>query len=207
MSPLSDRPESVRLRLLSFNIQAGTTTARYRHYVTHSWRQVLPHSARIENLDGMTDFTTRTRKARLRPLDATGPGLDPGAFARIRIAFAGEAALPHHRRRAVGRSRWSFGKKVSYLMDGVMSYSFLPIRWLSMLGGGVALSGFVYAAVILVDRLVNGNPVTGWAPLMIVLLIVSGLQLLMLGMIGEYLWRTLAQARNREAYLVDRIYE
>ena len=42
---------------------------------------------------------------------------------------------------------------------------------------------------------------------MIVLLIVSGLQLLMLGMIGEYLWRTLAQARNREAYLVDRIYE
>ncbi len=77
----------------------------------------------------------------------------------------------------------------------------------SILGGCVALSGFLYAVVILVDRLVNGNPVTGWAPLMIVLLIVSGLQLLMLGMIGEYLWRTLAQARNREAYLVDRIYE
>jgi dolichol-phosphate mannosyltransferase len=145
-----------------------------------------------------------------RPIDAMNRNEETHPFLQGQVLWTGYKTHFFEytrRRRAVGRSRWSFGKKVSYLMDGVMSYSFLPIRWLSMLGGGVALSGFVYAAVILVDRLVNGNPVTGWAPLMIVLLIVSGLQLLMLGMIGEYLWRTLAQARNREAYLVDRIYE
>ena len=56
MSRLSDQPDTQTIRLLSFNIQAGTSTARYHHYVTHSWRQVLPHSQRVENLDAIADF-------------------------------------------------------------------------------------------------------------------------------------------------------
>jgi dolichol-phosphate mannosyltransferase len=61
--------------------------------------------------------------------------------------------------------------------------------------------------VVLFDRVFWGNPVKGWAPIMIVLLVVSGIQLLMLGIIGEYLWRTLAQVRQRAPYLIDSIYE
>lgn len=70
MSPLSDRPEPVRLRLLSFNIQAGTSTARYHHYVTHSWRQVLPHSQRVENLDAIADFVAPFDMVALQEVDS-----------------------------------------------------------------------------------------------------------------------------------------
>ena len=111
------------------------------------------------------------------------------------------------RKRDIGESRWTFGKKITYLIDGVMGYSFLPIRLMSVAGALIALSGFIYAAVIVVIKLTWGNPIQGWAPLMVLTLTLSGIQLLMLGVIGEYMWRTLAQARARDAYVIEDIYE
>ncbi|MGH7702316.1 MAG: glycosyltransferase family 2 protein, partial [Gemmatimonadales bacterium] len=109
--------------------------------------------------------------------------------------------------RKVGISRWTFGRKLTYLIDGVLSYSFLPIRLISSIGIVVAFLGFLYAVSIFVIRLVWGLPVQGWAPIMIVILVMGGLQMLMLGVIGEYIWRTLAQARQRPLYVIDQIHE
>jgi dolichol-phosphate mannosyltransferase len=67
-----------------------------------------------------------------------------------------------------------------------------------------AASGFVYAAVIAVRAIVLGSPVQGWASMMCVLLIVSGVQLAMLGILGEYLWRTFDEARGRPRYIVEK---
>jgi len=111
------------------------------------------------------------------------------------------------RKREIGKSRWSFSRKLTALLDGVMSYSFLPIRIMSMVGGLTAIVGFIYAIIVFIGKLVWGNPVQGWAPLMIVLLVVSGTQLLMLGLMGEYLWRALAQIRRREPYIIEAVYE
>jgi glycosyltransferase involved in cell wall biosynthesis len=109
--------------------------------------------------------------------------------------------------RKVGRSHWTFGKKLTYLIDGVMSYSFLPMRLMSGMGILAALLGFLWALRIFINFMVRGNPVKGWSPLMIVILVMGGLQMLMLGVIGEYLWRTLAQVRNREPYIIETIYD
>ncbi len=109
--------------------------------------------------------------------------------------------------RTIGRSRWTFGKKLTYLIDGVLGYSYLPIRLMSLTGLLVALLGFLYAVVILITKLVRGLPVEGWAPMMIMILVIGGLQMLMLGVIGEYLWRVLAQVRNRDPYVIDMIYD
>jgi glycosyltransferase involved in cell wall biosynthesis len=108
--------------------------------------------------------------------------------------------------RKVGQSRWTFAKKLTYLIDGVISYSFLPIRLMSGVGILTALLGFLYAVIIFVSFMVWGHPVQGWVPLMIVMLITGGFQMLMLGVIGEYLWRTLAQVRNRDPYIIEAIY-
>lgn len=108
-------------------------------------------------------------------------------------------------RRQVGRSRWTLSKRLTYVFDAVFSYSFLPIRLASGLGALIALLGFLYALVIFVGRLVWAHPVEGWAPLMIVVLVLGGSQMLMLGIMGEYVWRTLAQTRNRESYIVERV--
>jgi dolichol-phosphate mannosyltransferase len=109
--------------------------------------------------------------------------------------------------RKLGNSRWTFAKKLTYLIDGVLGYSFLPMRLMSGMGIVVALLGFLYALVIFILRLIWGNPVQGWAPLMIVILVMSGFQMLMLGVVGEYLWRTLAQVRGRDPYIVDAIFD
>lgn len=110
------------------------------------------------------------------------------------------------RRRVSGESRWTFGRKFTYLIDGIMGYSYLPLRLMSAVGFLVAAAGFAYAAVIFVIRLVWGLPVQGWAPLMIMTLVLGGVQMLMLGVIGEYLWRVLAQVRGREPYIIEAVY-
>ena len=71
----------------------------------------------------------------------------------------------------------------------------------------VALLGFVYAAIIFIGKTVWGNPVQGWSPLMIVVLVMGGFQMLMLGILGEYMWRILAQVRNRPSYIIETIYD
>lgn len=109
--------------------------------------------------------------------------------------------------RLSGQSRWTFGKKLTYLIDGVLSFSFFPIRIMSFIGIILSGFGFLYALVVFLGKLIFGNPIQGWTPLMIVILILGGFQSLMLGIIGEYLWRTMAQSQNRDLYVINHIYE
>lgn len=111
------------------------------------------------------------------------------------------------REREIGTSRWTFGKKLTYLIDGVVGYSFAPIRAMSAIGLLAAVSGFIYAVVIVIKWLSYSHPVEGWVPIMCVLLVMGGLQMLMAGIAGEYLWRTLAQVRQRKAYIIETVYE
>jgi glycosyltransferase involved in cell wall biosynthesis len=113
----------------------------------------------------------------------------------------------YRRERVAGVSRWTFGRKITYLLDGVLGYSFAPIRMMSLAGCTFAFLGFLYAALIAIDRIFFGNIIKGWAPLMIMILVIGGFQMVMLGLIGEYLWRTLAQARRRDMYLIEKICE
>jgi polyisoprenyl-phosphate glycosyltransferase len=123
----------------------------------------------------------------------------------LRLGFS-RAFISYTRlKREFGRSRWTLGKKLSYLFDGLMNYSFLPIRAVSYLGVVLALLGLVYAALVLLLKLVAGNPVKGWAPLMIVVLVLGGAQMLTLGVFGEYLWRILVQVQRRSPYLVEQV--
>ena len=111
------------------------------------------------------------------------------------------------RKRKEGLSQWTFSKKLKWFIDAVMSYSFFPIRFISSVGVIVALLGFGYAFVVLFQRMTSDDFIYGWSPIVILILILSGFQLLMLGVIGEYIWRTLSQTRNRHLYVIDEIIE
>lgn len=116
--------------------------------------------------------------------------------------------IPYRRQaRRIGTSRWNFGRKLTYLLDGLMGYSFFPIRLISLAGISIALIGFLYAILIVVLKFFGGIPVEGWAPLMIMILLMGGFQMIMLGVVGEYLWRALAQVRNRDLYVIDAVYD
>ena len=83
---------------------------------------------------------------------------------------------------------------------------FRSIRLFSLIGGLVALSGFVYAITIVMAYFIYDNvPFKGWAPIMILILIIGGLTMLMLGMIGEYIWRILDEVKGRPNYIIKDI--
>ena len=115
--------------------------------------------------------------------------------------------LPYVRRgRHKGISRWTLASKIKLFIDTFVAFSFFPIRLLSVIGFVGAISSFAYGAFILFYKLFFGISVQGWVATMLVITFTSGLQTLMLGVLGEYLWRALDEVRKRPAYVIDKIY-
>jgi len=113
------------------------------------------------------------------------------------------ALVPYDRlAREEGGSRWTLAKKVKYFLDAVIAFSYAPLRWMAVSGAVLAAAAFAYAVFLVVYKLVHGQPMQGWTSLMVALAFFSGVQLLCLGVLGEYLWRTLDAARARKGYLV-----
>lgn len=102
-----------------------------------------------------------------------------------------------------GRSNWTFSKKLKLAVDSLSSFSYAPIRLASSIGIFFALAGFVYALVVAARAIWWGSAVQGWPALMCVVLITAGAQLLILGVLGEYLWRTFDESRRRPRYTIE----
>jgi dolichol-phosphate mannosyltransferase len=188
--------------------RAGREESLYR-IVTSRLYFTLMRKLMFKNMpEGGFDFWLMSRRAMevfVRNLDAHPSGQGQVLW----MGFKTKTLSYTRRARLAGISRWTFGKKLTSFLDGILAYSFAPIRLMSLAGCIFSLLGFAYAGVILTDRLILGNPtpLQGWTPLMIMVLVMGGFQMIMLGVIGEYLWRTLAQVRRRDLYLVDTVYK
>jgi dolichol-phosphate mannosyltransferase len=102
-----------------------------------------------------------------------------------------------------GSSKWTFSKKLKLAIDSLAGFSYAPIRLASLFGVLFAVSGFVYALIVAARAIWWGSPVQGWPALMCVVLITARLQLLILGVLGEYLWRTYEESRHRPRYIIE----
>lgn len=118
------------------------------------------------------------------------------------VGFRQSSITYDRQERLHGATSWSLGKKIKLVVDSVTGFSYLPIRFISAVGLITALLGFGYAGMIVVARLFGSNP-EGWSSLMVVILMVGGLQMLMLGVLGEYVWRALDQSRRRPTYVIE----
>lgn len=115
--------------------------------------------------------------------------------------------IPYIRRqRAKGRSRWTLAKKVKLFVDTFVAFSFAPIRVLSVVGFIVAFGSFFYGLYVLFYWFFLGIDVKGYVPIVLIMSFASGLQMTMLGVLGEYLWRTLDEVRRRPQFVIDKIY-
>ena len=121
------------------------------------------------------------------------------------IGFKCDKVYFHRRDREIGESRWTLSKKIKLAMDSMMSFSYFPIKFMSGLGMIMALLSFVWIIEVIIEYFVTGAPVQGWSTLMCLVLFSSGIILLMLGILGEYLWRTLDATRNRPVFIIDTI--
>ena len=116
-------------------------------------------------------------------------------FRQATVSYDKEARLHGH-------SGWTLKKKLKLAVDSVTSFSYVPIRFMSYLGFVVGIVGFLYAGLVVVNFL-RGDPIEGWSSLIIVVLLVGGVQMVMMGVLGEYLWRALDESRRRPRYLIE----
>lgn len=104
--------------------------------------------------------------------------------------------------RLYGSSGWNLEKKVKLVVDSVTSFTYLPIRLMSYVGIFVAVLGFLYAGFVVANA-IAGRPSEGWSSLMVVVLVIGGFQMLMMGVLGEYIWRALDETRHRPRFIVE----
>lgn len=150
---------------------------------------------------GGFDFVLMDRKA----IDAFNNINERNRFFQGDVLWLGfqTTFIPYTRlKRTIGKSQWSFSKKLKYFIDGALNTSYLPIRFMSVLGLCVSLVGFIYAIIVAYARLINKVPFTGYAPIVILILLIGGIVMLMLGIIGEYLWRIYDETRKRPEYII-----
>ena len=115
--------------------------------------------------------------------------------------------IPYTRaKRTIGRSQYTFAKRLKNSLDAILDSSYLPIRFISAAGAVVALIGFVYALDIAYWRFTHDVPLPGQAPIMILILFIGGVLMLMLGIIGEYVWRIYDEVKGKPNYIVRRTY-
>jgi len=119
------------------------------------------------------------------------------------VGFQRRVLYYNRAERAGGKSRWTLTRKIKYFIDAFAAFSYLPIRLASVLGFLLALGGVGYGTLLAVLLLAGIPFEQGHAAIFISILIGSGAQLVIVGMIGEYLWRVLEEARNRPLYIVD----
>jgi len=116
-------------------------------------------------------------------------------FKQVSIEYVKEA-------RFAGKSKWTLSRKFKLALDSILAFSDVPIRYMTLVGMLTALLGFSYAFFI-GWLFFNGSPVEGWASILVAILVIGGIQMIMLGVLGEYLYRTFDESRRRPRYILD----
>lgn len=105
--------------------------------------------------------------------------------------------------RVAGQTTWSFWSLLTYAIEGIVSFSVAPLKIASILGSIISISSFLYAMYIFIRTLAFGKDVPGYASLLCIVLFMGGIQLISIGVIGEYLSRTYLEVKNRPNYIAD----
>ncbi len=109
--------------------------------------------------------------------------------------------------RAAGKTKWNYGKLINLSIDGLTSFTTTPLRFAAVMGILVSLAGFIYMLAIIIKTIIYGIDVPGYSSTMVVILFLGGIQLIFLGVIGEYLGRTFNESKRRPIYFVERYNE
>ncbi len=110
-------------------------------------------------------------------------------------------------KRAAGTTKWSFRKLLNYAIDGIIGYSTTPLRGATFLGMVTAAAAFIYLVVVILQKLIAGIDIPGYATIIVLILFLGSMQLFCIGIIGEYVGRTFEQSKERPIYIAKEIME
>ena len=103
--------------------------------------------------------------------------------------------------RFAGTTKWSFAKSLKYALEGIIAFTTLPLKIATGVGIFTFLASILYMFIVIIQKLFFGVDVPGYATIVVLILFLGGLQLLLLGVVGEYIARTYIQGKNRPVYI------
>lgn len=109
--------------------------------------------------------------------------------------------------RVAGKSKWNFRSLANYAIDGIIGYSTKPLRFATFLGGFTSFASMIYLIIVVLQKLISGIDIPGYATIIVLILLLGGIQLLCIGIIGEYVGRTFEQSKNRPIYIAKEILD
>jgi glycosyltransferase involved in cell wall biosynthesis len=109
--------------------------------------------------------------------------------------------------RNAGKTKWNYLKLMDLAIEGITSFSTVPLRLASLLGILISLTAFLYAVWITISKILYGNPVKGYPSMMVAILFLGGVQLITIGIIGEYIGRIYEEVKQRPLYIVKKIWD
>ncbi len=208
---LQDSPESIPRLVERWRAGAqvvwgvrgpGSSSSEHRSFASRVYERLVHRLVGVEMLPpGNADFVLLDRAV----VDAVRTSDERRAPVFMLVAWLGfrqDSVECAKTPRLHGTSGWTWAKKTELAMDSIIAFTERPLRWISILGLMTASAGLVYAVVVIVNA-VLGTPVAGWSSLMVAVLVIGGAQMSMLGVIGAYGWRALAETRRRPRYVIE----
>ncbi len=211
---LQDPPEVIPALIAGWRNGADTVYAQRRaragetglkRTTAHLFYRLMRHAGRVKLPPDTGDFRLMSR----RVVDAVRQLREQHRFMKGLFAWVGfpSCAVPYDRDpRNAGRSSWSYWRLWNLALEGITSFTVMPLKVATYLGLLVAALAVAYGTQLVVKTLLFGNPVAGYPSLMTVILFLGGVQLVTLGVIGEYLGRVFNETKQRPLYLVERFH-
>ena len=172
-----------------------------RSLFARGFYKLINHNGRVEIVDGARDFRLMTRQMVDAVLSVTEYNrFSKGIFAWV--GFKTKWVEYENVERAHGETKWSFWGLFRYALDGMLSFSSIPLAVTSFMGVLFCIVAFVMLLFVLIRALIFGDPTSGWPSLVCIILLASGVQLLCLGVLGQYLSKTYMEVKHRPIYVV-----
>ena len=211
---LQDPPELIAAMLDEWRRGADVVNMRRRNRAGENWLKRATAYAFYRVMNRLSDVpipvdTGDFRLLSRRALDALNSLPERNRVMKGLFAWIGfrQRSIDYDRDpRAAGSSKWRYWKLWNLALEGITGFSIAPLKVATYVGFLTALSAFVYAAFVLVKTLLLGDPVPGFPTLIVVISFLGGLQLMAIGVLGEYVGRLFVEAKNRPLYLVEEMH-
>lgn len=173
-----------------------------RSYFAKLFYKIINKTSRIKITEAATDYRLMNRKMVDSVLKLTEYNrFTKGIFEWV--GFKTKWIEIDNVERIAGQTTWSFWGLFSYAIEGIVSFSVAPLKIASFLGTTISAGSFLYTIYIIIRTLVFGKDVPGYASLLCIILFIGGIQLISIGIIGEYLSRTYLEVKHRPYYITD----
>ena len=177
-----------------------------RSFFARCFYKLINKMSKVEMVDGARDYRLMTRQM----VDSIINMKEYNRYSKGLFSFVGFDTkwLEYENvERVAGETKWSFWKLFKYAIEGIIAFTTAPLSISAFLGILMCFISFIAIIVIIIKKVLIGDPVSGWPSLVCIILFVSGIQLFCIGIIGQYLAKKYLETKNRPVYIVKETEE